>query len=253
MTNRRLLAVAIVVGVLLAPASVAVLAADDGGTSTTFTGCLKNGNLGSVAIGDSPRSPCTPGGTEVTWHAEGPPGEDGATWYSGATLPTAELGSDGDLYLHVESGDVFVKESGTWVTQATLRGPEGPKGPPGPEGPRGPEGPAGPTGPQGPEGPEGPEGPPGGVSGYEIVWKEVTLTGVETFDIRVACPDGKKAVGGGGQVTGNLHQLTGSHPFVDRDYREPTGDGWRVTYRHMNGDSAGVIAYGYAICVDVES
>lgn len=89
----------------------------------TFTGCLKNGKLESVAIGDSPLEPCGDNAQEVSWNAQGPAGEDGATWFSGATLPTSDLGTNGDLYLHLDTGDVFVKQYGTWVTHANLEGP----------------------------------------------------------------------------------------------------------------------------------
>jgi hypothetical protein len=113
-------------------------------TGDTFTGCLKsNGELAKVAIGTSPTQACSPSETEVSWNEQGPAGEDGATWFSGANLPDGSLGEDGDLFLLLghdgaaEAGDVFVKQSGTWTTDATLRGPEGPEGPEGPQGPQG--------------------------------------------------------------------------------------------------------------------
>lgn len=113
-------------------------------TGDAFTGCLKsNGELAKVAIGASPTQVCSPSETQVSWNSEGPSGADGATWYSGANLPDNSLGEDGDLYLLLgddgaaEAGDVFVKQAGTWTTDATLRGPEGPQGPEGPHGPQG--------------------------------------------------------------------------------------------------------------------
>lgn len=254
--KRTIVTILVAVLVILsagATTGIALTETDATAETTAFTGCLNNGQLHKVAIGDSPTSACNPREHEVTWHAEGPPGEDGVTWLNGATLPTAELGSEGDFFLHLPSGDVFVKEAGTWVLRANLEGPRGPAGPEGPRGPAGPAGPPGPEGPMGPEGPEGPEGPAGGLSGYEIVTKTESFTGVELYSITVHCPAGKQAVGGGVLSSGNLHQLTSSHPTGGHDVLDPDGTAWRVTGRHMNGDTAGVIATGYAVCVDAEA
>ena len=38
----------------------------------------------------------------------------GTTWLTGAGLPDDSIGSDGDLYLDSLTGNVWVKESGTW-------------------------------------------------------------------------------------------------------------------------------------------
>lgn len=117
-----------------------------GGDDTVFTGCLKNGKISDVAVGTEPTKPCNSRAETISWNASG---RDGATWFSGVSSPADTLGENGDLFLLLEdgdttaAGDVFVKQDGTWVTQATLRGPEGLQGPEGPEGPQGPEGPAG--------------------------------------------------------------------------------------------------------------
>lgn len=110
------------------------------GGGSDLTGCLKNGDIYNVAIGENPLNACKADEIQVSWNSEGQPG---STWFSGPDTPTNTLGMDGDLYLHLGTGDVFVKESGTWVTQATLKGPQGAPGPQGPQGPVGPEGPAG--------------------------------------------------------------------------------------------------------------
>lgn len=44
----------------------------------------------------------------------GPPGTDGKTWRSGATVPDNSLGADGDLYLR-SNGDISVRVSGSYV------------------------------------------------------------------------------------------------------------------------------------------
>ena len=103
-------------------------------------------------------------------------GEVDSQWFTGSTAPEASLGSDGDLYMNLDTGEVYVKADGLWNNVGNVTGPEGPQGEEGPEGPQGPEGeqgpagsegpqgeqgPAGPEGPQGEEGPQGPQGPPG--------------------------------------------------------------------------------------------
>lgn len=244
-----ILATVVVIGLGLA-VFAGMAASSHSGESQTFTACLQNGQLHEVAIGEEPRSACKNAQTEVTWHAQGPPGEDGATWFSGATLPTAELGTNGDLFLHNPTGDVYVKDSGTWVTEANIVGPEGPQGPPGPEGPQGPQGPEGPEGPRGPEGPQGPEGPAGGLADYDVVTKTVGKDNVETVHLFVACPSGTVPVGGGGYTVGNTFMLTRSEPEFDHP---EGGDGWAVTLRHMNGKTRGFTGTVEAVCADAES
>ncbi len=58
----------------------------------------------------------------------GPPGsegEDGALFFSGAGVPSAGLGVDGDLYLRTSNGDLYQKASGAWSVIANLTGPPG--------------------------------------------------------------------------------------------------------------------------------
>lgn len=72
---------------------------------------------------------------------EGPPGPaGGAEIFTQAGVPASGLGDDGDIYIDTDTGNLYKKETGAWVLQASLVGPAGPEGP---EGPVGPEGPAG--------------------------------------------------------------------------------------------------------------
>lgn len=100
---------------------------------------------------------------------------------AGKGAPKASIGSDGDWYIDVETGDLYgPKANGEWPTsglslltasrasQLTVgesvpgpAGPAGPQGDPGPTGPQGPTGPTGATGATGATGPAGPQGPQG--------------------------------------------------------------------------------------------
>lgn len=68
--------------------------------------------------------------TKVVKIAEGPRGPAGATggvWRSGHGLPSDTLGVDGDLYIDVDSGDVYQRVLGAYVFQLNIAGtPSGP-------------------------------------------------------------------------------------------------------------------------------
>lgn len=42
-------------------------------------------------------------------------GGTGTTWYTGHGVPSAGIGVNGDFYLDVDTGDVYEKESGSWL------------------------------------------------------------------------------------------------------------------------------------------
>ena len=127
-------------------------------------------------------------------------------------------------------------------------GPQGPQGPAGPNGPRGETGPAGPHGPQGPAGPQGPSG----TSGWSYHTNGLTI-GPEDYERwEVACPSGKKALGGGvaasGPYTGNLRhgQVVSSAPAG------AAATGWAVTYSNEYSEGT-MTAYAWVICANVTS
>ena len=62
---------------------------------------------------------------------QGPPGEDGATWYNGTGAPSLAIGANGDYYLDNATDEVYFKESGTWSIITTIKGDTGPGVPPG--------------------------------------------------------------------------------------------------------------------------
>ena len=88
---------------------------------------------------------------------DGRDGRDGKDVLNGKVDPTTE-GKDGDKYVNTESGDVFVKNNGTWEKEGNIKGPKGDRGEKGLQGERGQDGAQGPRGPQGEVGPQGPQG-----------------------------------------------------------------------------------------------
>jgi hypothetical protein len=109
----------------------------------------------------------------------------------------------------------------------TLEGTGGPAGSPGPAGPQGPQGA------QGPQGVEGAAGAPG-LSGYEVVDSQRSISANGTEFNGLACPEGKRALGGGVARTNSAGQPVGSFAEVlDVQGSYPTADGqWRVVVRN---------------------
>ena len=110
---------------------------------------------------------------------DGRDGRDGKDVLNGKVDPTTE-GKDGDKYVNTESGDVFVKNNGTWEKEGNIKGPKGDKGEQGLQGRDGREGvqgPAGRDGRDGAQGPQGPQGPQGlkGEKGEDGKTPEVTV------------------------------------------------------------------------------
>jgi hypothetical protein len=80
-------------------------------------------------------------------------------WRYGNTAPPTALGTVGDFYLDVITGNVHYKNtSSSWVLTGNIKGPVGPSGATGPQGPQGIQGPIGATGATGPQGAQGPTG-----------------------------------------------------------------------------------------------
>ena len=70
---------------------------------------------------------------------DGRDGRDGKDVLNGKVDPTTE-GKDGDKYVNTESGDVFVKNNGTWEKEGNIKGPKGDKGEQGLKGEKGEDG-----------------------------------------------------------------------------------------------------------------
>jgi cell division septation protein DedD len=129
-----------------------------------------------------------------------------------------------------------------------------------PVGPRGPKGAAGDTGVAGDAGAAGPAGAPG-LSGYEVVsqaFKEVFiensggmrgLSEVKT----VACPAGKRAIGGGSDLGTNATQ-NGQQRQVSVSLSAPngTGTGWSVQlFNNSTSIDTSIDLSVYAVCANV--
>ena len=181
MGRARTKTAAVVVGIV--GATVALTASSGAATpSTTYSACLRTGQLTNVAVGAKPRAACPAGSTTIHWNMTGPAGPRGAsgaigprglTGATGTTGPTGAAGRAGDNGATGPQGEVGATgtqgEPGTGGPQGPggETGPVGPKGatgeigPEGPKGDTGPDGLTGDTGPQGPAGPQGPQGPAG--------------------------------------------------------------------------------------------
>jgi hypothetical protein len=112
----------------------------------------------------------------------------------------------------------------------------------GPKGDKGDRGDKGPPGDKGLPGVQGPTGPAGAVTGYEIVERGPnTVPANNAFVGSVACPSGKKAVGGGVRQLGlsTYAVLTDSYP--DR------GPFWVSGVR--NTGTAPLSVQIYAVCI----
>ena len=128
---------------------------------------------------DGVQGPAGRDGRDGAAGRDGRDGRDGKDVLNGKVDPTTE-GKDGDKYVNTESGDVFVKNNGTWEKEGNIKGPKGDKGEQGLQGRDGREGiqgPAGRDGRDGAQGPQGPQGPQGlkGEKGEDGKTPEVTV------------------------------------------------------------------------------
>lgn len=105
------------------------------------------GNIGDVnfngTTGDIHRRTAT--GWELVGNFRGPQGKQGpkgdtgpkgdpARWLSGSGVPSGALGANGDMYLNVDTSEVYKKASDVWVLQGSIKGRVGDPGPVGPTG-----------------------------------------------------------------------------------------------------------------------
>ena len=86
-----------------------------------------------------------------------------------------------------------------------------------------------------------------GTRGYEIVTGRNEVGNEISNSVSVACPTGKRVIGGGGGTAGAIVAGDGPYVVVSRPFEG--GGGWLVqTARSTAGDS---VLLGYAICADV--
>ena len=151
--------------------------------------------------------------------------------------------------------------SGKKVTcKAFGRLPAGPQGPQGPKGAQGSKGAKGDKGQKGDKGDKGATGAPG-VSGYEVVnqtFKEVFIQNSGGFrglsEVKtVACPAGKRAIGGGADLGTNAAQ-NGQQRQVTVSLSAPNGTGTAWSAQLFNNSTTidtSIDLRVYAICADV--
>jgi len=89
---------------------------------------------------------------------------------------------------------------------------------------------------------------PSGISGYEIVSAQNTVTNAFVHNsVFISCPPGKKAIGGGGATGGGI--IPGDGPYLTSDLPSVDGTGWLIdTTRAAPGSSTLV---GRIICANV--
>lgn len=66
--------------------------------------------------------PQGPQGEKGDTGATGAPGKDGTAWLTGSEEPTAQTGKDGDFYINLTTGELYLKESGEWRNIGNIRG-----------------------------------------------------------------------------------------------------------------------------------
>jgi hypothetical protein len=104
-----------------------------------------------------------------------------------------------------------------------------------PAGPRGPVGPVGPTGPAGPAG-------PAGLSGAERVDATSPSNSTTTRTMTVACPTGKRLLGGGVRLNPALAQLVVQQSFPDND------NVYRASVREVTATALNWSITVFAVC-----
>jgi hypothetical protein len=101
--------------------------------------------------------------------------------------------------------------------------------------------PAGPAGPTGPTGPAGPTGPPG-LSGVERVETTSPSNSTPSKTAFIACPTGKRLLGGGARLNPVLAQVAIQQSYPDND------NIYRVTAREVVGTLANWSLTVFAVC-----
>jgi hypothetical protein len=136
-------------------------------------------------------------------------------WRYGNTAPASTLGTLGDFYLDVITGNVYYKSAATtWILTGNIKGPVGPTGATGATGSQGPAGATGLQGPQGVAGPTGATGPQGatgatglqgpqGIAGTNGANGQNTLVKTTTEPMGANCATGGVKIEYGLDANGN--------------------------------------------------
>jgi len=206
-------------------------------------GCVsRNGELSIAQAGK-----CQPGSRSIWWNRRGSAGPKGT---AGGVGRNGVKGDQGNAGFPGAAGTTGATGS-TGPNGATgAAGPKGATGAAGPKGATGAAGPKGDTGATGPKGDTGSAGPAGsdgaagspGVSAYEIVTATDSVS--KNTEVKAACPAGKKAIGGGADVTAN------TDTFVSESVPYLGGVGWKAAANYT-GTGTNVSITVYAVCATV--
>jgi|GEM_PF-4436028 len=137
----------------------------------------------------------------------------GSVILRGYGQPNNSTGADIDLYLDRASGDVWGKETGSWVVQINLMGPQGDPGLNGSQGDQGPQGDTGATGANGTNGADGADGE-AGADGNKI----------KPYTANPGPGDGHEEDLAINATTGDLLEKTSSGWVVRGNLKGPKGD-----------------------------
>jgi hypothetical protein len=100
--------------------------------------------------------------------------------------------------------------------------------------------------PRGPQGPAGPQGPPG-ASGLQFISGSGASNSSSPKTQQQDCPAGKKAIGGGGVLTGST-----ANTFLWTSRPTDPGTGWIASGRESSGGNAGSWAVQtWVVCATV--
>ena len=127
--------------------------------------------------------------------------------------------------------------------------PTGVVGVAGPTGPAGPAGAAGAEGPAGAAGAQGATGTPG-LASVLVTSSDSESSSDTLFEHRTDCPDGKRVLGGGGEVNGGVE---GGNPVVVIRRSYPTTypqDGWIVQVAEVSPTSSSYSVTVKAVCAN---
>jgi hypothetical protein len=90
-----------------------------------------------------------------------------------------------------------------------------------------------PAGPQGPAGAAGPQGPPG-TSGLQQISSTSVSNSTPVKSFQLDCPSGKRAVGGGGTLTGTI-----TNTFLSTSRPSDAGTGWIAAGHESSAGNGG--------------
>jgi len=215
---RRLLTFLTVIALVVAAVSALAVATEPREGALQITGCKdpNTGEINQLKKGTEPMGgECDAGEILFTWGitgAEGPQGPAGPRGPQGATGPQGPQGPAGPRGVAGAPGDdglacwdldgdgvkdpaEDINTDNKWDAQDC----QGAQGPRGQKGDKGDKGEQGIQGAPGADGAQGPQGPPG-ISGYEVLYLEVAVSGAGSGSGELLCPAGppqKKILGGG--------------------------------------------------------